>query len=195
MSLADQLTKVVAMQMAGNAAQKTGLSEAMVAKLMPVAMAAVMGGLRKNAASPGGAEALAKALTKHDGGFLNNLGKASDDSAMNDGRKILGHVFGGKQNELESALAKAGGGASQKQINDLLAMAAPAVLASLGKAKKEQGLDVGALTGLLNKEAKTAQAARADLGMLKFLDADGDGDVTEEVMGLGKKILGGMLKK
>jgi hypothetical protein len=198
MSLADQLTKVVASQMAKSAAQKTGLSEAMAAKLLPIAMAAVMGGVQKNVASPKGAEALANALAKHDGGLLNNLGKAGDDNVLNDGRKILGHVFGGKQSEVERALQKAGGGAiSGTQMRDLLAMAAPAVMASLGKAKKDEGLDIGALSGLVKKEAGAVAASHGQelSGFMKLLDADGDGKVSDDALDLGKKIFSGILKK
>ena len=62
MSLMDQLTQVVVSQMAKPAAQKTGMSEGLTEKLMPMAMAALMTGLKKNASQPNGAQALADAL-------------------------------------------------------------------------------------------------------------------------------------
>ncbi len=196
MSLMEQLTNAVVGQIAGQAAQKTGLSDDMAAKLMPMAMSVLMGGLKKNAASPEGAQALSNALDRHDGGMLDNLSALTNDDTMADGQKILGHILGGRQNGAQEMMAQATG-ANASQINNLLAMAAPAVLASLGKAKREQGLGVSDLANLVNAEGAAAQkAAPSELGgLMSMLDADGDGDVKEEVMSLGAKLLGGLFKK
>ncbi len=197
MSLMDQLTQVVASQMAQSAAQKTGLSEGMVAKLAPMAMGAIMNGLKTNASNPQGAQALASALDRHDGGLLNNIGNLANDDTMADGQKILGHVFGGRQAVAEQEIAKAAGGLDQGQVNALLAMAAPAVLGALGRAKREQNLDVSALAGLVTEEGQRAQkAAPAEMsGFMKMLDSDGDGNLNNEAMGIGKKLLGGLFGK
>ena len=196
MSLMDQLTNAVISQMAGQAAQKTGLSNDMAAKLMPMAMSVLMGGLKKNASSQQGAEALSNALDRHDGSLLNQLDAVGNDDVMADGQKILGHILGGRQQGAQDMMAKATG-ANADQINNILAMAAPAVLASLGKAKREQGLNVSDLANLVKNEGAAAQrAAPSELGgLMSMLDADGDGDVKDEVMGLGAKILGGLFRR
>ena len=194
MSLMDQLTDVVVGQMSQQAAQKTGLNEGLAAQLMPMAMAALMGGLKKNAAQPNGADALAKALDRHDGSLLNNLGQLGQDNTLADGQKILGHILGGKQASTERALAKTAG-VDQGQVGQLLAMAAPMVLASLGRAKREQGLDASALAGLVTEESVRVQkAAPSELGgLMQFLDQDGDGDLKDDMLeAAGKKILGGL---
>ena len=194
MSLMDQLTDVVVGQMSQQAAQKTGLNEGLAAQLMPMAMAALMGGLKKNAAQPNGADALAKALDRHDGSLLNNLGQLGQDNTLADGQKILGHILGGKQASTERALAKTAG-VDQGQVGQLLAMAAPMVLASLGRAKREQGLDASALAGLVTEESVRVQkAAPSELGgLMQFLDQDGDGDFKDDMLeAAGKKILGGL---
>jgi len=193
MSLMDQLTDVVVGQMSREAAQKTGLNEGVAAQLMPMAMAALMGGLKKNSAQPNGADALASALDRHDGSLLNNLGQLGQDSTIADGQKILGHILGGKQAQTERALAKSAG-VDQGQIGQLLAMAAPMVLASLGRAKREQGLDASALAGLVTEESVRVQkAAPSELsGLMQFLDQDGDGDFKDDMLeAAGKKIFGG----
>lgn len=196
MSLMDQLTQVVVSQMAGQAAQKTGLSSEMAAKLMPMAMSVLMGGLKKNASSPAGAEALSNALDRHDGGLLDNLGQISNQSTLADGQKILGHILGGRQQGAEDMMAKAAG-VDRSQINDLLAMAAPAVLAGLGKAKKEQGLGANDLARMVQQEGEEAKRiAPNELGgLMSMLDQDGDGDIKDEVVGIGAKILGGLFKR
>ena len=161
---------------------------------MPMAMAALMAGLKKNASSPEGAQALANALNQHDGSLLNNISQLGDDHSLADGQKILGHILGGKQSKTERALAKTAG-VDQAQVGKLLAMAAPAVLASLGRAKREQNLDASALAGLVTEESvRVQQAAPKELGgLMGFIDQDGDGDFKDDVLeAAGKKLLGGL---
>jgi hypothetical protein len=197
MSLMDQLTEVVASQVTKSAAQKTGMSEAMTAKMMPIAMAVLMNSLKANAQRPDGAAALATALSKHDGALLNHIDRVSDDNVLADGQKILGHILGGKQQQAEQALAKSAGGMDASQMSALLAMAAPIVLGALGRAKTERNLDNAGLAGLLQEEGQRArQAAPKELsGLMGMLDADGDGDIRNEAMGIGKKLLGGLFKR
>ena len=172
MSLMDQLMEVASSQITKQAAQKTGLAEGMAAKMMPMALSAIMGGLKKNASSPQGAEALASALNKHDGGLLDNISQLGNADILNDGQKMLGHILGGNQQVAEETIAKAAGGVSTSQAKDLMAMIAPVVLASLGKAKKEQGLDISALAGLVQNEgAQAQQKAGSELsGLMAMLD-------------------------
>lgn len=194
MSLMDQLTQVVVSQVSQQASQKTGLDQGLAEKMMPMAMAALMAGLKKNASQPAGAEALANALDHHDGSLLNNVSQLGNDDVLADGQKILGHILGGKQAKTERALAKTAG-VNQDQIGQLLAMAAPAVLASLGRAKREQGLDASALAGLVTEEGVRAQqAAPQELGgLMGFLDQDGDGDFKDDLLEqAGKQLLGGL---
>lgn len=194
MSLMDQLTQVVTQQVTQQAANKTGLNEGIADKMMPMAMAAIMAGLKKNTSSPDGAAALASALDNHDGSLLNNVSELSNANVIADGQKMLSHILGGKQQQTEMALAKSAG-VDQSQIAQLLAMAAPAVLASLGRAKREQGLDASALAGLVTEESVRFQkSAPAELGgLMNFLDQDGDGDFKDDLMeAAGKKLFGGL---
>ncbi len=194
MSLMDQLTQVVASQLAPQASQKTGMNQNLAAQMMPMAMAVIMNGLKKNASTPQGAEALSRALDNHDGSLLNNVGRIGDDNVLADGQKILGHILGGKREQTEAALAKSAG-VGQDQIGALLAMAAPAILASLGRAKREQGLDSSALAGLVTEEGFRAQKAAPNQlgGLMQFLDADGDGDFKDDLMeGMGKSLMNGL---
>ena len=194
MSLMDTLTNAVASQIASQAVEKTGLSSGAAAKLAPMAMAVLMNGLKNNAAKPGGAEALSSALEKHDGGLLSQLTRLGDDDVMADGQKILGHVLGGKRNDAEAQLAKAAGGVDSSQVSALLAMAAPAVLGALGQAKRQQNMGASDLSGFLRQEEQHARAAAPSelSGFMKMLDADGDGNLNNEAMGIGKRLLGGL---
>jgi len=197
MSLMEQLTAALAREAAGPAAQKTGLQQDMVAKVMPLAVAALLGGLKKNTAQEGGAAALASALDSHDGSVLNNLGGVGGDDVMSDGARILGHVLGGRQSATENALAKTTG-VDPDQIRQLLAMAAPAVLGALGKQKREAGLDLSDLSALIGQERQniSAQAPRELGGLMQLLDADGDGDIQDDLLEqAGNTLLSGLFGK
>lgn len=190
MSLINELTAMVAKE----AARSSGMSEDMTRKMMPMAMAAIMGGLKKNASNLAGAQALSSALDRHDGGLLNNLAGLGDSNVQADGQKMLGHILGGKQRQTETALAKAAG-VDQSQISGLLAMAAPVILASLGQAKRKGGLDVSSLAGLVTQESAQVQKAAPNEigGLMQFLDQDGDGDFKDDILeAAGKKLLGGL---
>lgn len=194
MSLIDQIAGAAFGQMTRNASAKTGLNESAIAALLPMATAMLMNGLKKNVARPGGAEALAKALADHDGSLLNHPERAADDDVMADGGAILGHILGGKRREAEQTLAIAAG-ADPDQIARLLAMAAPAILAGLGKARREQGLDAAALADLVRTESRRAESAapREFGGFLKWIDADSDGRIDGTVADLATRGLAGLL--
>ncbi len=79
-------------------------------------------------------------------------------------------------------------------ITKLLPLLAPIVMGMLGKQQRQQGLDAGGLAGMLSGEQ--ARVERQAPGMLgKLLDADGDGDATDDVLRMGASLLGGLFGK
>ncbi len=196
MSLMDQLTQIIQTQAAPQAAQKTGLSPAMLEKLMPMASAMMVSRLGKNAQDPRQAEALNVALDKHQGNILQNPETLTDDTIIGDGQKILGHIFGGQRQSAEQSLAKLGN-IDQNQAANLMAMMAPMVMGALGQQKQQGGFNASQLANMLGQERQNAQAAvPKELNpMMKMLDADGDGNVQDEMLSMGAKLLGGFFKK
>jgi hypothetical protein len=115
---------------------------------------------------------------------------------MQDGKAILGHILGGKKGQAEQTLAKAAG-ANPDQIAKLLSMAAPAILAGLGKAKRDQGLDADALARLVKTESQRAEAAAPKElgGFLKWIDTDGDGRIDDNIAEIATKGLASFFGK
>ncbi|MEM6414879.1 MAG: DUF937 domain-containing protein [Pseudomonadota bacterium] len=197
MSLLEQFTDVVLKQALPQASQKTGVDPDAAGQVMPVVVGALLNGLQKNASQVNGAEALASALEKHDGSLLNSLNKLSDDKIMSDGQKIITHILGAKKEETETMLAKTAG-IEPNQVSTLMAMAAPALLAMLGREKNEKGLDAAALAGLVTEETTRVKqdAPAAMSGILGLLDKDGDGSVTDEILeAAGKRLFGSIFRK
>ena len=155
--------------------------------------------LAKNAATPGGASALANALdSDHDGSILDNIGDLLGGNLTNNraanGAGILKHVLGGNQGNAIDAISKMSGLSGDKTGN-LMTMLAPIVLGMLGKQKRQNNMDQGGLSDMLSRSVKSASNQRQEMGLLgKLLDRDGDGSVMDDIAGLGMKTLGNLFR-
>lgn len=154
----------------------------------------LVAGLNKNAAQPGGANSLVSALDRdHDGsilddvaGFLLGSRQTQNQSTLN-GAGILGHILGGKQNNVSQTIGRATG-LDQSQIVKLMISLAPMVLGALGKARNQQGLGVSDIANVLSGSVKSEANQRQEMGLLnRLLDADGDGSVMDDIANMGMK--------
>ncbi len=179
----------------GEISKTLGLNNDQVGSVVSGALPALMGAFSRNAGSSSGADALFGALAgKHDGGILGNIvGSLAGGKTADAG--ILKHAFGGKQGSVEKALS-ASSGVDMASVGKIMAMVAPLVMGALGKAQRDQGLDAGGMANMVRNEGRAAQKqAPQAMDMLgKLLDADGDGDVMDDIGKLGSSILGSFLK-
>ena len=146
--------------------------------------------MKKNSSSPEGAAGLFNALSsKHTGGLLDNLGGffggGVDDSDMQDGTGILGHILGGKESKVENAIGSKLG-IDAGTIGKILKIAAPIVLNYLGKQKQESGVTSsegigGMLSGLLGGDDN---ANKQQSMVESLLDQDNDGSVLDDIAGM-----------
>ncbi|MDX1530423.1 MAG: DUF937 domain-containing protein [Rhodothermales bacterium] len=196
----------------GQLSRAIGADERATQRAATAALPVILGALNRNASTPSGAEALARALDRdHDGGLLDHLGgflgglaggerapaagrDLPDVSARTtNGAGILGHVFGDRLPRVEEGVARATG-LDRGQVLQLLIALAPLVLGALGRVKRERNLDARGLPDVLGTEAARARdAAPSDLlgTVAGFLDRDGDGNPMDDVAGM----LGGFLRR
>ncbi len=107
------------------------------------------------------------------------------------GAGILGHILGGAQGAVQNNVAQASG-LNAGQAGQLLSTLAPMIMGALGRTRQQQGLDAGGLASMLQGESQSL-AGGAQNAITSFLDADGDGDMTDDLMKLaGQKLLGGL---
>ncbi len=177
------------------ASGQLGESPEKVQTALSSALPMMLGGMKRNARTPEGAESLDKALEdqKHDGSILDSLSSGGLDlgSLMGEGSGILGHIFGGKQGKIEEAVGATSGMDSSK-ISQLLKMAAPVVMSLLGNQKRKDGVGQGGLGDLLG--SVLGSNSSHDQSMLEsFLDKDGDGNFSND-MGKLFKDKGGKMK-
>lgn len=207
--LLDLLNSPMGKQLISGVAGQTGQPENKTADVLSMAMPLLLGAMKKNVSSPQGAQGLMNALSnKHDGSILNDLsglfGGGVDESVMQDGAGILGHVFGNKQPQVENALSQKSG-LDTGSIAQILKIAAPIVMGFIGQqtsqARINDSNDMNALLGsMLGGQPQENQSLITTL-----LDADGDGSILDDVagmvMGSNKKrgglggLLGGLFRK
>ena len=165
--------------------------------VLTMALPVLMQAMKRNASSPQGAEGLLNAInSKHDGSILDNLGGlfngGVDANVLNDGEKILGHVLGDKQQNVQNILG-AKSGLDAGSVAQILKVAAPILMGILGNQAKKQNVNSSngiedLLGGLIQGNSQKQEQSFLE----SILDADGDGSVIDDVAGM---VLGGNKKK
>ena len=189
-SLVEQLLSQLQGAPMAQIASQLGADQQQTESAVGAAVPMLLGMLGNNANQGGGADALFGALMRDHapaqaqgfgGGDLlgsvlgSVLGGGQGQSA---GSAILGHIFGGQQQQAESSLGQAsglgGGNAGQ-----LLAILAPIVMSFLTNKVQGNGLDAGGLGQVLQQEqAQTQQQGGLGGSLLtSMLDQDGDGQL------------------
>ena len=198
----DLLNSPIGKQLISGVAGQTGQSENGTAGLLSMAMPVLMGAMKRNASTPEGAQGLMSALSgKHDGGILDNLGGlfggGVDQSVMDDGAGILGHILGDKQPQVQNALSQKSG-IDASSVGNILKVAAPLLMGVLGKQAKQQNVsDANGIGDVLGGLLGGGNNASQQQSLIEtFLDSDGDGSILDDVAGMvlgGNKSTGGGL--
>ncbi|MGB5368877.1 MAG: DUF937 domain-containing protein [Flavobacteriaceae bacterium] len=207
--LLDLLNSPMGKQLISGVAGQTGQPENKTADVLSMAMPLLLGAMKKNVSSPQGAQGLMNALSsKHDGSILDDLGGlfggGVSESVVSDGAGILGHVFGGKQAQVENALSQKSG-LDAGSIAQILKIAAPIVMGYVGRQTAQSNVqDANSMNSLLGSMLGGQPQQNQSL-ITTLLDADGDGSILDDVagmvMGTSKKrggirgLLGGLFGK
>ena len=165
--------------------------------VLTMALPVLITAMKRHAATPQGAQSLLSALgSKHDGSILDNLRElfegGIDSNVLNDGGKILSHVLGGKQKNVEMALSQKSG-IDANSVAQILKVAAPILMGVLGSQAKQRNLNsTNGLEELLGGLLSGNSAKHEQSFLESMLDADGDGSIIVDVAGM---VLGGSKKK
>jgi hypothetical protein len=162
-------------QLAGRLNLDEDQARSAIGALLP----ALGSGISRNASSPQGLQELLGALARGDHGrYLEQPETLTQPGAVAEGNGILGHVFGSKEvsRQVAARAAERTGVDTSvlKQMLPLLATAAMGALSRSGAAGEAQSQQAGSGLG----------------GMLgQMLDADKDGSVVDDLLGMASRFL------
>ncbi len=170
-------------------AGKLGIPESMATQAAAALTPALSRGLQQNTQKPGGLESLLSALSsgQHEK-YVDKPEVIGDEASIADGNAILGHILGSKDVSRNVAGAAATRtGVDADTLKKMLPMLATVAMGALAKQSKS-GSGTSALTGGSGSNPLSALQTAGGLGALtQFLDADKDGDATDDVLNMVKK--------
>lgn len=178
----------------GKIASQLNVNDTEAKKGLTEALPTILEALGKNTSTTEGAEALDRALEKHDGSVLSNMTGYLNNPDLKDGMGILGHLFGGSTQNVASAVSKASG-INLDGSTKLLQMLAPLVMGTLGQVKKETNLSASGLNGIITMAAAALKAQNGDTNGLMsalggILDSNKDGNVADDLLNLAGSLFG-----
>lgn len=199
----DLINSDLGKQIIGGISNQVGTTEGETSSVLTSALPSLVNAMQNNASTESGAGGLLGALLggKHEGGLLDNLSGILGNGGIDteDGGKILGHVLGNNQANLETNLSQTTGVSSDK-IGMILKMAAPVLMAFLANKARtgnvQNGTDLGGLLGGLLGGHQQSSSSPGGSILTSVLDQDGDGKlgVNDAVTAVTKKGgLGGLL--
>ena len=179
----------------GNLASQVGGNEGDAKKGVMAALPAMLAALGKNAGTEKGAEELNNALEKkHDGSILDNLSGYLSNPDLKDGAGILNHLFGNQTSNVANAVSQSSGLDTNGSMK-MLQMLAPILMGILGQQKKQNNLDAKGLGNLTSMLASNFGSEAGTSGIMEtvtnLLDANKDGNVVDDIMGMVGKFFGG----
>lgn len=201
----DLLNSDLGKTLVSSASEQLGQDKNKTASVLSTAMPLILGAMKNNASTPDGAAGLLGALSNsnHDGSILDNLsGFLGNANELKEGAGILGHVFSGKEQNVAQAVS-AKSGMDLSSVMKLLQMAAPIVMGYLGKQSRANNVnDAGGIENLLGGLLGGGAQKEQNL-VTQILDADSDGSVVDDIIGMasGSKkgglgnVLGGLFGK
>lgn len=178
-------------------AAQFGIDEATAKQAVTQALPGLLGGMAVNASNEEGATQLASALKKHEGAKFKGL----DAVDTEDGKKIVKHVLGDKEQDVALALGAQGEGGLGDIIQKLLPVLAPIVMAFLAKqfsgSETTQSASTGGgigdlLGGLLGGGSGSGSSGGGIGDLLGGLLGGGSGSAGKSGGGIGD-LLGGLL--
>ena len=182
--------------------QKIGASDPQQTEsAVETALATLVGSIKQTTADPNKGASFLSALDRdHDGSILDDItgfigGNFGGNQRASNGMGILSHLLGNKQNGAFDMLSQISG-LSSGQSSNLMATLAPLVMGMLGKQRKQatqanSGFEVSDIFNMLNGSMNNnRQRVKQQSIVEKFLDADGDGSIIDDIAGkVGKGLL------
>jgi len=190
-SIFEALADLQSPEAARTLSRQLGTDQAATQNALAAALPALLGALSRSGAGPDGARSLLGALDRdHDGSILDDLLGALGGGRSSSGEGILGHLLGAQRGAVERQIGRQSG-LDPASVGKILAAVAPLVMGALGRARRQGNWDADGLARELGAERSRAEeAVPGSFGIFeKLLDADGDGEIGDDVTRVGTRLL------
>jgi hypothetical protein len=173
----------------GQIAQQIGSNSGATQSAINMALPMMLSAMGNHAAGGSGADDLHQAARNHDHSIIDDvMGFLGNAQGGNVGNAMLGQFLGGNDNAIANVIGQQSGIGSGAAMQ-LMAILGPIVMAALGRSSQSNGLDADGMAQMLGAAAGSS-GGNDLLGVAtKMLDADGDGNVMEDISSLIGKIL------
>lgn len=191
-SILQNLIKDVASKgLSDQISSKLGISSSQTDSVISMVMPALMGGLQKNIEDPKEAEKLASTIQKHhtNSSVFDNISDLISHPENVKGDKIVGHILGDNTEKVAEKVAQQSG-VDSSLVSSILPMIAPLLMGEIGKSLTgTQSSNSGGslISSLLGGDEKSSKKESSFLTSL--LDRDGDGEIMDDVLGMGMNFL------
>ena len=178
MNILETVLKAAGGQAVNAIAKNFGLNGSQATNVIGQLIPALSRGMQKNSQSNSGLEGLIGAITggKHSN-YMDNPGDLLRNSNIDDGNKILGHLFGDKQVSREVASrAATNTGVDSSIIKKMLPVLASLAMGAMSKQSVQAGIQSSQSSGV------------TDL-LSGFLDSDGDGSIADDLLGMASELM------
>ena len=129
--------------------KRVKLKQSDIAQVLSSGIPSMLAGMQSNVGTAEGEESLAHALADHSKDDIANIGAFLKGADLEDGKKILGHIFGDNKDETLQGISEATG-VTKAKATSILAMVAPLLLSMLGNQQNAQSGNSGfSLLGML----------------------------------------------
>lgn len=147
--------------------KRTKVKQEDVGKVLAAGVPTLISGMKKNTRTGEGTRSLSLALSDHSTADVSDVGGFLKTADLKDGKKILGHVLGDREDEVVNRIS-ASSGVSKGKVTSILAIVAPLLLSLLGNQQNQggSGFDLGGLLGNLLGGAQGNQGGANLLGSL-----------------------------
>lgn len=122
--------------------QRLNMEESETSSVVNAATPVILGMLKSNASSEGGAGSLLNALNQHNGNILDNISDFFNQQETSEGKDILAHILGDKQTAVENQISRQTG-VSKGKINNVMALLAPIIMGQIGKKVNLENISSG----------------------------------------------------
>lgn len=190
MNILDLLSgKVDNRNMIDHLSQSTGADSDRVEHAVKLGIPTLVEAMSRNASTTQGASSLSNALDRHKDNRVDDVGDFLKNCDTKDGSKILNHVFGKDNQNIQNNLSNQTG-LKQNQVSGIMSQLAPLIMSMLGKQKSSNNVGANDLPSMLMSLLSGSGSKGIMDKLTNLIDRNSDSSIIDDI----GNIAGGLFK-